>query len=99
MAQFTVSDYELVTYEEDGSTTIKRSDGACIPTDPRNRDYQEFLAVTAGEKVTTTVIPIPEPEPSEIDVLKARITTLETGLATVKTNVSDLKTEKEIASK
>jgi len=96
MAQFTVSEYEVVTYEEDGSTTIKRSDGASIPTDPRNRDYQKFLAVTVGQKVKTTVIPIPEPEPSGIDLLKARIATLESDIDTVKTGVTDLQDARTI---
>jgi len=90
MTQFTVLDYEVITHEEDGSTTIKRSDGASIPMDERNRDYQEFLAVTADETVKTTVIPISEPEPTEIDLLKARITTLESDMDTVKTGVTDL---------
>jgi hypothetical protein len=90
MTQFTVSDYEVITHEADTSQVIKRSDGASIPMDERNRDYQEFLTVTAGEKVKTTVIPISEPEPTEIDLLKARITTLESDMDTVKTGVTDL---------
>jgi len=33
------------TYEKiEGFNTIIRSDGACIPTDPANSDYQAYLA-------------------------------------------------------
>lgn len=42
---YTPSDYLVVVNEDDGSISIRRSDGARIPTDTRNRDYQEFLIV------------------------------------------------------
>lgn len=31
----------------DGTTVVRREDGAFIPADPANRDYQEYLAWVA----------------------------------------------------
>jgi len=85
---FTVKDYEVVT-DWDGSVSIRRSDGACIPTDPRNVDYYDFLQVEKADKNSeikrTTLLP-PKQEyiidpviklQEEIASLKERITSLE----------------------
>lgn len=42
---YTPSDYLVVVNEDDGSISIRRSDGASIPVALGNRDYQEFLVI------------------------------------------------------
>lgn len=95
---FKATDYEVITYPE-GGMVVNRSDGASIPTDPRNRDYQEFLEIEkADEKkeIKRTTIVESEPEPSEIEILKAKVAKLESDMITVKTDVSDLKVVEEV---
>lgn len=91
------TDFEVIT-QPDGSVSVKRSDGASIPTDPRNRDYQDFLAVEqADEKgqITRTTIPEPEPVKSEVEILKEQVAALQKELSTVKSDVSTLKASAE----
>lgn len=87
------TDYEVVT-DYDGSVSIRRSDGASIPTDPRNTDYYEFLQVEkADEKNEIKRTTLPEPEPT-IDPLVAileKITKIETNLSKVTSDVDALK--------
>jgi len=42
--RFTLGDY-LVLVEDGRETCIRRSDGACIPIAPGNRDYDEFVQI------------------------------------------------------
>jgi hypothetical protein len=35
---------KLKMFDGSENTAILRSDGACIPSDPANTDYQEYLA-------------------------------------------------------
>lgn len=45
-------------YTLTSSTSITRADGACIPADPANRDYAEYLAwVAAGNTPSPYVAP------------------------------------------
>lgn len=91
---FTASDYEVVT-DYDGNVVVKRSDGASIPTDPRNVDYYEFLQVEkadAKSEIKRTTIPAPKVEEDPMVALKARVTALESEVATVKYSISTEKT-------
>jgi hypothetical protein len=45
LSPYTPSDYLVVVNEDDGSISIRRSDGASIPVALGNRDYQEFLVI------------------------------------------------------
>lgn len=52
-------DYQLTT----GNCILRLSDGAFIPEDPGNGDYQAFLEwVEAGN----TPLPVPEPPPEPV---------------------------------
>jgi len=91
------ADYEVIT-QPDGSVSIQRSDGASIPPDPRNRDYQDFLTVErADEKgeITRTTVPEPAKIKSEAETLKEQVAALQAELSTVKTDVSTLKASAE----
>ena len=48
---------------------IRRSDGATIPTDDGNRDYQQYLAWREAGNTPDPADPPPEPEPSKNDIL------------------------------
>lgn len=88
------TDFEVVT-DYDGTVIVKRSDGASIPTDPRNVDYYEFLQVEkadAKSEIKRTTIPAPKVEEDPIVALKARVTALESEVATVKDSISTEKT-------
>ncbi len=87
---FTAKDYEVVT-DHEGQVSIRRSDGASIPADPRNRDYYEFTEIEAQDTenlIKRTTLPKPEPVTSEIDTLKAQVSALQAELNTVKTDLS-----------
>ena len=65
--------YKLTKYlKTDGTyvnkVVIRKSDGACIPVDPANIDYQEYLEwVAAGNTAEAA-----DPGPSDWDVARAK---------------------------
>jgi hypothetical protein len=62
-----------MTYQlTSGSTILRLVDNAFIPSDPRNRDYVEYLAwVNAGNTPEPAPIPEPAPEPTAAEKLAA----------------------------
>ncbi len=98
--RFIPGDYEIL--RENGATvSIRRSDGASIPTDPRNRDYAEFLRVTeAAEVAVVDITPAPPTGPT----LEEKVAALEKQLRSVTTEgsfeeVQEFKDIKEGAAK
>ena len=90
---FTASDYEVVT-DHDGSVVVRRSDGACIPCDPRNADYYEFLQVEKADKkgeIKRTAIPKPVAEKSQLELIEARLATIEEKVDTIIKSTKDLR--------
>lgn len=93
---FKAIDYEVIT-DHDGSVSVRRSDGASIPTDPRNRDYYEFLQIEkADEKkeIKRTTLPKPELTKSDTEIILEKITKIESDIITMKTDMSVLKLSK-----
>lgn len=56
----------METYKLISSTAILRSDGACIPADPENTDYAEYLAWLAEGNAPESADPVPAPRIAEI---------------------------------
>jgi hypothetical protein len=61
-----MAEYQL-TQPEEPCAVIRMEDGACIPPDPANRDYAEYLKwKDEGNEPDPYVEPeVPEPEPTE----------------------------------
>jgi hypothetical protein len=59
----TMADYQLTATE---SSVIRTEDGACIPNDPANRDYAEYLQWVEDGGVPDPYVPpeTPPPQPS-----------------------------------
>jgi len=53
--------YTLIS---DPYTIIRDEDGAFIPTDPENRDYQAYLAWLADGNTPTPYAPLPSAAPA-----------------------------------
>jgi len=56
-----MAEYQLTATE---STVIRTEDGACIPNDPANRDYAEYLKWLEDGGVPDPYVEPPPPEPA-----------------------------------
>lgn len=57
-----MSEYQLTA----NGSIIRTSDSACIPADPDNRDYAEYLVYVANGGAIDAYVPPPAPVPSSI---------------------------------
>lgn len=69
-----MADYKLTN----GTSIIRTSDGAYIPTDDRNTDYQAYLAWVADENTADAADPVPStlPPAAQLELDKSDITIL-----------------------
>jgi hypothetical protein len=56
-----MSEYQLTATE----SVIRTADGAYIPADPANRDWQEYQTWLAAGGVPDPYVPPPEPQPDQ----------------------------------
>lgn len=67
-------------YQLTQSTAIQRADGASIPADPRNSDYQAYLAWVAKGNTPTPYAAPPTPVPQVVTMRQANRALLAAGL-------------------
>lgn len=72
----------MTTYSLTNGTSILRSDGASIPPDPTNVDYQAFLVWQAAGNVPTPYV-APPPTQDQLDVAAAKAYAKLTALKTM----------------
>jgi len=84
-------------YKITNSNTILRTDGACIPADPANTDYDQYLQWLSEGNTPEPADPVIIPIPTSLSMKQARLALFAAGLLSqVKTGISTMSEEAQI---